>query len=236
MSRGSARGEQVRAWILPEPNLASSCSGTLRAVRARRCRAWPRCVLAACSSTKSAEKLLNPDPPDKMYLIADALLTRGRYEDAAQKFEDLDRDHPYSPEARRAIVMSAFAYYKAAQVPRGDRHRQALHDDASRHEGSTVRPSHHRLVVFRRHERPQPRPGQYAQGAGGVQDADRRAIPKSTYAKAAENKIRLCEDSLAAHEMYVGMQYLKNKQWLAPRTATRSSCASTRPRSMSRRR
>ena len=57
-------------------------------------------VLAACSSTKSAEKLLNPDPPDKMYLIADALLTRGRYEDAAQKFEDLDRDHPYSQEAR----------------------------------------------------------------------------------------------------------------------------------------
>ena len=73
--------------------------------------------LAACSSSKSAEKLLNPDPPDKMYAISDALLTRGRYEDAAQKFEELDRDHPYSPEARRAIVMSAFAYYKAGKFP-----------------------------------------------------------------------------------------------------------------------
>ena len=33
------------------------------------------------------------------------------------KFEDLDRDHPYSPEARRAIVMAAYAYYKAGKYP-----------------------------------------------------------------------------------------------------------------------
>ena len=41
----------------------------------------------------------------------------GRYSDAARKFEDLDRDHPYSPEARRAIVMAAYAYYKAGKYP-----------------------------------------------------------------------------------------------------------------------
>ena len=43
--------------------------------------------------------------------------SRGNFEDAAKKFEDLDRDHPYSPEARRAIVMAAYAYYKAGKLP-----------------------------------------------------------------------------------------------------------------------
>ena len=31
---------------------------------------------------------------------------------AAKKFEEVDREHPYSPFARRAIVMGAFAHYK----------------------------------------------------------------------------------------------------------------------------
>ena len=67
---------------------------------------------AGCSSKIDA-KLLNPDPPGKMYAEADALLQKGRNEEAAKKFEDLDRDHPYAPEARRAMVMAGYAYYKA---------------------------------------------------------------------------------------------------------------------------
>ena len=71
-------------------------------------------VLGGCASTNDAAKAaLNPDPPAKMYADADALLTKGSYSDAAKKFEDVDRAHPYAPEARRAIVMAAYAYYKA---------------------------------------------------------------------------------------------------------------------------
>jgi outer membrane protein assembly factor BamD len=68
-------------------------------------------VLAVgCSSSADlAKKALNPDPPDKMYAHADKLLSRGAYTDAAKRFEDLDRDHPYAPEARRAMVMAAYA-------------------------------------------------------------------------------------------------------------------------------
>ena len=72
-------------------------------------------LLAGCAGGNDAAKVLNPDPPDKMYAQADALLNKGAYSDAARKFEDLDRDHPYAPEARRAIVMSAYAYYKAGK-------------------------------------------------------------------------------------------------------------------------
>ena len=64
-------------------------------------------LLAGCANSNDAAKLLNPDPPEKMYAQADTLLNKGAYSDAARKFEDLDRDHPYAPEARRAIVMAA---------------------------------------------------------------------------------------------------------------------------------
>ena len=51
-----------------------------------------------------------------MYADADRLLNKRRLLGrGASKFEDLDRDHPYAPEARRAIVMAAYAYYKAGK-------------------------------------------------------------------------------------------------------------------------
>ena len=52
-----------------------------------------------------------------MFTDADALMSKGKFEDAAAKFEGLDREHPYSPEARRAMVMAAYAYYKAGKSP-----------------------------------------------------------------------------------------------------------------------
>lgn len=172
------------------------------------------CLLAACSSGKSAEKLLNPDPPDKMYLIADALLTRGRYEDAAQKFEDLDRDHPYSQEARRSIVMSAYAYYKAGKFPEAIATAKRY---TTMHPGTKEAPFAHHIIASSYFDD--------MNGPNRDQGNTRKALeefktliaryPDSSYAKGAENKIRLCEDSLASHEMYVGTNYLKNKQWLA---------------------
>ena len=81
--------------------------------------AAPLVAVAACSSTNNdgAKALLNPDPPGKMYATADTYLNRGNWEKAAKKFEDLDRDHPYAPEARRAMVMAAYAYYRAGKFP-----------------------------------------------------------------------------------------------------------------------
>ncbi|MEO1693781.1 MAG: outer membrane protein assembly factor BamD, partial [Pseudomonadota bacterium] len=74
-------------------------------------------LAAGCASSKTAEKILQPDPPGKMYAVADGFMTAGRYTRAAKKFEDLDRDHPYAPEARRAMVMAAYAYMRARKYP-----------------------------------------------------------------------------------------------------------------------
>ena len=187
-------------------NAASAASRVIAVAIVRR-------PLAACSSTKNAEKLLNPDPPDKMYAIGDALLNRGRYDDAASKFEDLDRDHPYSPEARRAIVMSAFAYYKGGKFPEAIATAKRY---TTMHPGTKEAPLAHHIIASAYFDD--------INGPDRDQSNTRKALeefktliqryPESNYAKAADNKVRICEDSLAASEMNVGRRSLKDKQWL----------------------
>ena len=171
-------------------------------------------ALAGCSSNDKAAKLLNPDPPDKMFAAGDSLLSRGRFEDAAIKFEDLDRDHPYSPEARRAIVMAAFAYYKAKKFPEAISTAKRY---TTMHPGTKEAPLAHHIIASAYYED--------INGPNRDQSNTRKALeefktlraryPESSYAKDAENRIRVCEDSLAAAEMDVGRFYLKGKNLIA---------------------
>jgi len=183
-------------------------------------RAWAlACVLAGgiaggCASSNDAAKALNPDPPGKMYADGDALLNRGAYSEAARKFEDLDRDHPYSPEARRAIVMAAYAYYKAGK------YQEAI---ASARRYTTLHPgtkdaalAHHIIASANFDEIRDP---------ARDQTATRKALaelktlvqryPDSPYAKQAQNRIRIAEDTLAAAEMNVGRYYQQRHNHIA---------------------
>ena len=163
-------------------------------------------LVAGCASSNDAAKALNPDPPDKMYARAEGLLNNGNYTDAAKKFEDLDRDHPYAPEARRAIVMAAYAYYK------GGKYQEAI---ASARRYTTLHPgtkdaalAHHIIASANFDEIKDP---------ARDQTATRKALaelktlvqryPDSPYSKQAANRIRLAEDLLAAAEMSVGRYY-----------------------------
>src|SRR5690606_26664136 len=114
--RGSASLRRRRASRSTSSRSRGASASSARS-RSRTAMALALSLLvSACASSNDAAKLLNPDPPDKMYAEADQLLSRGKYEAAAKKFEDLDRDHPYSPEARRAMVMAAYAYYRAGKT------------------------------------------------------------------------------------------------------------------------
>ena len=128
-------------------------------------------LLAGCASGVDTAKIINPDPPDKMYAAADALMNKGAYSDAARKFEDLDRDHPYAPEARRAIVMAAYAYYKAGKFTEAVASAQrytTLHPGTK---DAALAASHHRHGAFRRHQGAIARSDGHAQGAGGAEGA-----------------------------------------------------------------
>ena len=171
-------------------------------------------LAAGCASSNDAAKLINPDPPAKMYARADSLLNSGNFTEAAKKFEDLDRDHPYAAEARRAIVMAAYAYYKAGKYP------EAI---ASARRYTTLHPgtkdaalAHHIIASANFDDIRDP---------GRDQTATRKALaelktltqryPDSPYTKQAGNRIRIAEDTLAGAEMHIGRYYQKRNNHVA---------------------
>ncbi|MCB1520957.1 MAG: outer membrane protein assembly factor BamD [Hyphomicrobiaceae bacterium] len=172
-------------------------------------------LLQGCSSsTGDLQAALNPDPPGQMFAAADKLMGRGKYESAAKKFEDLDRDHPYAPEARRAIVMAAYAYYKAGKLP------EAI---ASAERYTTMHPgtkeaalAHHIIASSYFDEMGTPNRDQSSTKKALRELKKLKAqYPDSEYAQKADNRIRLAEDTLAASEMEVGRYYLKNGNHVA---------------------
>lgn len=171
-------------------------------------------ALAGCASSSDTSLALNPDPPSKMFADADALMSKGSYEDAAKKFEDVDREHPYSPEARRAIVMSAYAHYKAGKLPEAV---AAAERYTTMHPGTKEAPLAHHIIASAYFEQ--------MKGPNRDQDATRKALaelktlktryPDSKYARDADNRIRLAQDTLAAQEMEVGRYYEKRNNLVA---------------------
>jgi outer membrane protein assembly factor BamD len=204
--------------------MASEARGRAVETRLAAPRGRPRSLLAAalfalllvtgCASSNNSAKLLNPDPPAKMYADADALMNGGSYSDAAKRFEDVDRDHPYSPEARRAIVMAAYAYYKAGKLP------EAI-ATATRY--TTLHPgtkdaalAHHIIASAHFDEIKDPARDQSAtRKALAELKILRSRYPNSPYSRQAENRIRLAEDTLAAAEMNVGRYYQEHNNPVA---------------------
>ncbi len=172
-------------------------------------------MVAACASTnKDAKALLNPDPPGKMYATADAYLSSGKFERAAKKFEDLDRDHPYAPEARRAMVMAAYAYFKGGKYPEAIATARRY---TTMHPGTKEAPFAHHIIAscyFEDMTGPQNDQSNALKALNELRTLKSR-YPNSKYARQADNRIRIALDSLAAKEMEVGRYYLKRRNYLA---------------------
>jgi outer membrane protein assembly factor BamD len=189
----------------------------------RKPTTWPRlllapaaaCLLAALSGCASSDTsaMLNTDPPEKMYAEADKMMSSGKFESAAKKFEDIDRSHPYSAEARRSIVMAAYAYYKAGKSPEAIASAERY---TVMHPGTKDAPLAHHIIASSYFDN--------MKGANRDQTPTKKALeqykilktryPDSSYAQEADNRIRICEDTLAASEMEVGRYYLNQKNYV----------------------
>lgn len=163
------------------------------------------------------KEFLDPEsvePATKLYAEADKLLTNEYYEDAAKKFEDVDRLHPYSPYARRAIVMAAYANYKGGKYTEaiaGGRRYATLHPGTKE-----AALAHHVIAMahydqIQDHQRDQKR----TREALVALETLVRRYPDSRYASEAKNRIRIARDVLAAADMNVGRYYLKRNNYLA---------------------
>ncbi len=172
--------------------------------------------LAGCSYFSSGDVATSEaaDPPGYLFGQADAALSAGKYAAAARKFEEVDKEHPYSPFARRAIVMSAFAHYKNGNYSDAI---QAGRRYTTLHPGTKEAALAYHIIAssyFDQIKDPTRDQGITKLAVKELNILVRR-FPESSYAKKAVNRLRIARDVLAASEMNVGRYYLRKQNYLA---------------------
>ncbi|HWA89738.1 MAG TPA: outer membrane protein assembly factor BamD [Rhizomicrobium sp.] len=129
------------------------------------------------------------------------------WEGAAKQFDEVERQHPYSVWARRAMLMSAFCYYQANKYPDAI---SAADNYIALHPGSAEVAYAFYLKAISLYEQIVDigRDQSNTQAAlVALQDVVQR-FPDTEYARDATLKIDLTLDHMAGKEMAVGRYYL----------------------------
>lgn len=151
---------------------------------------------------------------ESLYIAAKDRLDQGDLRIAAALFDEVERQHPYSPWARRAQLMGAFAYYAQRDYTKAVSSAQRF---LSIHPGNRDAPYAYYLMGISYYEQISDVERDQAitrQALGALTEVVRR-YPRSEYAADARLKIDLVNDHLAGKEMEIGRFYERRGQWLA---------------------
>ena len=153
-----------------------------------------------------AEKLYNQG----LYLMNEKSDPKG----ASKKFEEVDRQHPYSDLARKSLLMSAYAFYKANDY---DSCIGAATRYVTLHPGSPDAAYAQFLIAASHYDqipditRDQTR----TEKAIAALEEVVRKYPTSEYAVSAKQKLQAARDQLAGREMNVGRYYMQKRNYTA---------------------
>jgi len=172
-------------------------------------------VTSGCAGQKNKKKLAYVErPAETIYLDGYDRMARKDWARSILLFDEVERQHPYSEWARRAILMSAYASYEANKY---DEAITAASRFVALHPGSRSTPYAYYLIAVSQFEqirdvgRDQ---GKTAEALAALQQVVRR-FPNSEYARDARLKIDLTKDQLAGKDMEVGRFYLHQGNTLA---------------------
>ncbi|MGD1933893.1 MAG: outer membrane protein assembly factor BamD [Candidatus Phaeomarinobacter sp.] len=171
-------------------------------------------VLAACSGDESEDLAYEERPVNELYNEAVDELEGGNYRAAAPLFDEVERQHPYSVWARRAILMAAFCHY---QVNDYDSAVISAQRFIALHPGNPNVGYAYYLVALSFYEQitDVARDQRVTERAlRGLEEVVRR-FPDSEYARDARLKVDLTYDHLAGKEMLIGRWYLQRDQYVA---------------------
>jgi outer membrane protein assembly factor BamD len=151
---------------------------------------------------------------DTLYLAAKERLDDGRTKEAAALFDEVERQHPYSPWARRAQLMSAFSYYVDRDYTKAI---QAAQRFLSIHPGNKDAPYAYYLIALSQYEQISDvtRDQKATRQALDAMNEMIRRYPGTRYASDARLKLDLINDHLAGKEMDIGRAYQRQGKWLA---------------------
>ena len=151
---------------------------------------------------------------DTLYTAAKNRLDQGRTREAAALFDEVERQHPYSPWARRAQLMSAFSYYVARDYTKAIQSAQRF---LSIHPGNKDAAYAYYLIGLSYYEQMSDvsRDQKITEQARTALTDVVRRYPDTRYAADARLKLDLVADHLAGKEMTIGRYYQKSGKWLA---------------------
>jgi len=172
--------------------------------------------LGACSNGLNIfakEEVVPDEAADRLYNEGLYLLNvRKDPKEAAKKFEEVDRQHPYSEWARKSLIMTSYAYYTAGDY---DDCVTAAQRYITLHPGSPDAAYAQFLIGSSNFEeipdvtRDQART---EKALTALQEVIRK-YPTSEYAVSAKQKIQVALDQLAGKEMATGRYYLQRKDY-----------------------
>lgn len=170
--------------------------------------------LAACNTTRQENLQYVEEPVANLYNRGAQMLDRRRWAEALAAFEEVERQHPYSSWARRAMLMEAYAHYNANQYDEAIADAQRF---LALHPGNESAPYAYYLIAICYFERILDVGRDQAtteRALASLRDVVRR-YPDSPYARDASLKLDMVYDQLAGKEMEVGRFYLTRDQHLA---------------------
>ncbi|QZH74973.1 MAG: outer membrane protein assembly factor BamD [Erythrobacter sp.] len=188
-----------------------------KSIRAALVAATCAIVLTGCSrgsAEQGTDLAYVARDVETLYNAAKDRLDRGDLQVAAALFDEVERQHPYSPWARRAQLMSAFSYYAARDY---NASIQSATRFLSIHPGNVDAPYAYYLIALSYYEQISDVERDQAitrQALAAMNEIVRR-YPRSPYAADARLKIDLINDHLAGKEMEIGRFYQRTGQWLA---------------------
>ena len=152
-------------------------------------------------------------PIDQIYNDAWKQIRSGDWERAAKQFDEVERQHPYSVWARRAMLMSAYCYYHANHyddaISTSDQYI-ALHPGSKEVAYAFYLKAvslYEQIVDIGRDQ------SNTEAALVALQDVVQR-FPDTEYARDATLKIDLTVDHLAGREMAIGRYYLMRGDYI----------------------
>ncbi len=155
------------------------------------------------------------EPADKLYNEGLYLMNEKKdIKGANKKFEEVDRQHPYSTWARKSLLMSAYAAYEGGDY---DTAIGSASRYVSLHPGTPDAAYAQYLIAASHYDqipdisRDQ---GRTEKAMNALEEVIRK-YPDSEYATAAKKKLEGARDQLAGKEMAVGRYYMDKRDYTA---------------------
>lgn len=177
------------------------------------CALVPALALTACS--RGGPRINYADAPvDVLYNDAFKDLQERNFLFAAAKFDEVERQHPYSVWARRAMLMSAYSYYMANRFSEAI---LATERFIGLHPGNRDVPYAYYLKAVCYYEQITDvgRDQKVTEQAMNAFQEVIKRFPDSEYSRDARLKLDMTRDHLAGRELAIGRYYLRLHQYVA---------------------